>query len=72
MRHNFSMGPVRRPISLVVALTLAMAGCGGLFYLLFVATAWQGWMVMGTAMTGFLGLYWLWADFINADPRAEK
>jgi hypothetical protein len=29
-------------------------------------------MVMGSAMVGLLGLYWLWADFINADPRSES
>jgi hypothetical protein len=66
------MGPIRRTINLIVALTLAAAGLGGLGYLLFFAVRFRGWAVMATVTIGVVGLYWLWADYINADPRAEK
>ncbi|MGA8158685.1 MAG: hypothetical protein WB822_21275 [Rhodoplanes sp.] len=62
-------GPIRRTINLILALGLSAAGVGGFIYLLFFVAGWKGWMVMGSGMMGFLGLYWLWADFINADPR---
>lgn len=29
-------------------------------------------MLMGAAMMAFGGGYWLWADFINAEPRPEE
>jgi hypothetical protein len=66
------MGPVRRSISLVLALVLTATGWGGLAFLLFYAAIWRGWMLIGATMMGVLGLYWLWADFIDADPRTEN
>jgi len=72
IRHTGLMGPIRRTISLILALGLSAAGIGGLVYLLFFAARWMGWMVMGSSMMAVLGLYWLWADFINADPRSEN
>ena len=66
------MGPVRRTINLILALGLSAAGVGGSIYLLFFAAGWYGWMAMGCGSMAFVGLYWLWADFINADPRPEK
>jgi hypothetical protein len=66
------MGPIRRAINLVLALALTAAGAFGLVYLLFYAAGWKGWMFMGTGAMFFVGLYWLWADFINADPRPEN
>jgi hypothetical protein len=29
-------------------------------------------MPIAAGVGTFVGLYWLWADFINADPRPEK
>jgi hypothetical protein len=66
------MGPVRRTINLVIALSLSVTSVGSFIYLLLFAAGWRGFMVMGSAMVGLLGLYWLWADFINADPRSES
>jgi hypothetical protein len=66
------MGPVRRIINFVVAMTLAVVGCGGLIYLLFFADRFRGVVLMGAATIGVAGLYWLWVDFINADPRPEQ
>ena len=66
------MGPIRRTINLILALALTTAGAGGLIYLLFYAPGWKGWMLASTSLMGSLGLYWLWADFINADPKPEN
>jgi len=66
------MGPVRRIINFVVAMALATVGCGGLIYLLFFADRVRGIVLMGAATMGVAGLYWLWVDFINADPQSEK
>jgi hypothetical protein len=66
------MGLIRRTINLILALALAGVGWGGLFYLLFFAAGFKVWMVMSTAMMGVLGAYWVWADYINADPRPER
>jgi len=65
------MGPVRRIINFVAAMTLAAVGFGGLIYLLFFADRFRGVVLMGAATMGVAGLYWLWVDFINADPRPE-
>jgi hypothetical protein len=72
IRQAGLMGLIRRVINLILALGLSTAGVGGFIYLLFFAAGWKGWMVMGSGMMAFLGLYWLWADFINADPRPEN
>ena len=66
------MGPVRRIINFVAAMTLTAVGCGGLIYLLFFASYSRGFVLIAAATMGVAGLYWLWADFINADPRPEK
>jgi hypothetical protein len=66
------MGPVRRIINFLAAMTLAAVGCGGLIYFLFFATYSRGVVLMGAATMGVAGLYWLWVDFINADPRPEN
>jgi hypothetical protein len=52
-------------------LALSVAGIGGLIYLVLFAAGWKGWMIISSGTFGFIGLYWLWADFINADPRSE-
>jgi hypothetical protein len=66
------MGSIRRAINLIVALTLTVAGCGGLVYLVFFAAAWKGGMAIAAAVIGFAGLYWLWAEYINSGSRPEN
>jgi len=45
-------------------------GVGGIIYILFFASGWRGSVVVAAATVGFVGLYWLWADFI-ADPQPD-
>ena len=65
------MRAIRRTINFVLALALSAVGVSSLVYLLFFAGGWK-WMVMGSGMVAFVGLYWLWADFINADRAPES
>jgi hypothetical protein len=65
------MGPVRRTINFLFALALTVAGFGGLIYLVLFADGWRGFMPIGAGFIGFLGAYWLWADFIKPDERPE-
>jgi hypothetical protein len=65
------MGPVRRTINLICALGLTGASAFSLIYFVFYAHRFYIWMPVGSAVLTFVGLYWLWADFINADPRPE-
>jgi len=41
-------------------------------YLLFYAHEFRVWMPVMSAVLLFVGLYWIWADDINADPRPEQ
>jgi hypothetical protein len=66
------MGSIRRTILFIVALLLATVGTASFAYLLLFAQGWKGWMVLGAGVMASLGLYLLWADFINADPRPES
>jgi len=66
------MGPVRRTISLICALALMCASAYAFLYLIFYASRFKLWWPAGAAMLTFVGLYWLYADFINADPRPER
>jgi hypothetical protein len=63
------MSEARRIISLVIALTFMIAGFGYLFYLAAFASILRGWMIMGSALVGTIGAYWLYEDFINAAPN---
>jgi hypothetical protein len=63
------MGPVRRTISLVIAITLMTVGFGFLAYLLLAASGWKGWMVVASGFAGTVGAAWLYEDFINATPK---
>jgi CHASE2 domain-containing sensor protein len=66
------MGPIRRTISLILALALFIVGLCGLCYLLLLAPWWKGWMVMAAGGMATLGGLWLWEDFINATPNEQK
>ena len=65
------MSETRRIISLVFALTFMIAGFGYLFYLAAFAPVFKGWMIMGAALVGTIGAYWLYEDFINATPNDQ-
>jgi hypothetical protein len=59
--------PIRRSINLVLALALTVGGAFALVFSLFHGTGFRFWIPVV-----FVGLYWLWADFINADPRSKQ
>jgi hypothetical protein len=70
--QNLQMGQVRRTINLICALALTAVSAYAAFYLIFFADRFKvGWLVGAGAFT-FVGLYWLYADFVNADPRPER
>jgi hypothetical protein len=66
------MSAVRRTISLALALALMTGGFGLLAYLLLLAPGWSGWMIVGSGFSGILGAYWLYEDFMNANPNGRK
>jgi hypothetical protein len=66
------MGPVRRTINLLAALALTVVCALALAYLLLYAQRFYYWMPVSAGIGLFVGLYWIWADFINADPRPER
>jgi hypothetical protein len=70
MGHNDRMGPDRRTFNLVFALGLAAGGVVAFLYLFFFADHPR--LGMLAALFSFVGFFWLWANFINADPRPEK
>jgi hypothetical protein len=71
------MGSVRRTINLICALALTGAGAYFFFKLLLYhpphAHPYKlyGVVLACAATAAFLGLYWLWVDFIKADPKPE-
>ena len=70
------MGPVRRTINFVIALALAAGGNGALVYhLLFseraLAGRWGAFPLLVFVTIGFIGLYWLWDDFIKPESRSK-
>jgi len=60
------MSPIRRVVSLILALALTVAGGAGLAFLLLFAHWWKGWMVIGAGFCCALGVIWLYIDFIDA------
>jgi hypothetical protein len=70
--QKMMMGPVRRSINLICALAFLGGSACALVYILFYAKGFYYWMLVSSVLGVFVGLYWLWADFINADPRSEK
>jgi hypothetical protein len=63
---------VRRIVGLVFALALtAVGGYLFVFLVFFAHEPVKIMFILGAAMMLFLGLYWLWADYIHADPKAE-
>jgi hypothetical protein len=66
------MGPIRRTINFALAIALSAVGISSSVFLLFFAGGWKGWMVMASGSVAFVGLYWLWADFINVGSDSEN
>jgi hypothetical protein len=63
---------IRRIIGFVLALSLTVVGGFLFIFLLFFAQAPVKLMfILGAGVMLFGGAYWLWADYINADPRPE-
>jgi hypothetical protein len=65
------MGPVRRTINLICALALTCVSGAAFVYLILFAHGFKWGWVVAAGVFAFVGLYWLYADFINADPRPE-
>ena len=63
------MNPIRRIISLGLALLLFAAGAGLLIYLLAFADHFRGWSVMAGSSMAAIGAFWLYEDFIDATPN---
>jgi hypothetical protein len=63
---------VRRVISLFLALALTGTSGFAFVYLLFFAKGFKVWMPVTAGMLLLVGLYWLWADFINAEPKPDR
>ena len=66
------MGPFRRTLNLVCALGFLGGSASALFYIIFYARGFYYWMLVSSVLGFFVGLYWIWADFINAEPRPEE
>jgi hypothetical protein len=64
-----SVGPIRRIISLILALALTVAGYGFVVYVLLFAAGWSKPVVVAAAFAGTLGAFWLYEDFIDATPN---
>jgi len=65
------MQPILRVISLVSALALIVTSAWALFWIFFYDTGFSVWLAVGAGILLAVGLHWLWADFIKADPRPE-
>jgi hypothetical protein len=46
------MGSIRRTVNVIIALALAVLGCGGFVYFYFIAGASKGWTVISAVMGG--------------------
>jgi hypothetical protein len=66
------MGPIRRTVGLIGALAMTGLCTYTLVYLLFFAKSFPIIVLPMVAVGTFIGLYWLWADYINADPKPES
>ena len=65
------MRPIRRTISLMLALALIVVGLVALIYLLFFAPWWKGWMLAAAGFVTALGCMWVREDFPKARARSS-
>ena len=66
------MSLVRKVVSLILALTLLLAGFGLLGYILLVGPPWwKGWMVRASGPIGALGAIWLYVELIENRASAK-
>jgi hypothetical protein len=66
------MSPLRRAISLILALSLTLVGASALGYLILFADHWRGWMVIGSGFVCTTGIIWIYSDFIDTTPNDER
>jgi hypothetical protein len=62
---------IRRAIGFVIALALTVMGGGGTIYLLLFAERFRAFMLVGSAVTLFVGAYWLWIDYLSPAKPAD-
>jgi hypothetical protein len=60
---------VRQTISLILALTLTIAGVLSSVYVLFFAADRENWMLLTAAGVFGAGLVWLYSDYIDASTN---
>jgi hypothetical protein len=65
------MSPIRRAISLTLALALIIVGLVGLIDLLFFAVAWNGRMLTAAGFVTALGVMWFWEDVPKSKNREQ-
>lgn len=65
------MGPIRRTISLILALTFAIGGTVTLFLQLFYSDRVWLLMLFGSGVMAAAGFGWLWEDFIKRERQPE-
>ena len=59
------MGPLRRAINLIIAVSLVAIGWGGFAYFYFTNASGPWGIKVAAAIVGFAGLYWLWEEYVN-------
>jgi hypothetical protein len=50
---------------------MTVIGAYGLGDLILYEDNYPLWMLVGSIVVGSAGICWLWADYINADPRPD-
>jgi hypothetical protein len=65
------MGPARRTFGFLCALALSSGGAVSFVDLLLFSVHARVWMFAAAGLVTFLGVYWLWSDYINATPNEE-
>jgi len=64
------VGPIRRAISLIVAMLLTIAGLAGVIWFLFFDLFYSYPMAGASGFVLAVGAMWLYSDFTDATPKA--